>query len=140
MGRVIRIDGSGKIRKQLSREILLAVRALMLQEDVTDLTRDLAALITINLKSITKTIDDSVSAWEKRGYWVKADRFRMEWSWCESCSQVMEDALIHEDWPTVASTVARVAEKLRNVQLPKNHRLGQPWIGAWKRLQNQDKG
>jgi len=138
VGRIIKLDGAGKVRKHLSREILLAVRTLMMQKDLSEQTRDLAALISINLELISKTIDDSVSAWEKRGYWVKADRFRMEWSWCDSLSKTMKDALMSEDWPAVASTAARVAEKLRNIHLPNNHGLGHPWSGAWKRLQRQE--
>ncbi len=137
MGRIIKINGAGKVRKRLLQEILLAVRTLSMQEEVSEQTRDLVAFISINLELISNSIDESVEAWEKRGYWVKADRFRMEWSWCNSLSRIMGEALFKEDWPTVALTVTLVAEKLKTINLPTNHRLGQPWIGAWQRLQRQ---
>lgn len=137
MGRIIKLDGAGKVRKQLLREIILAMRNLGMQKEISEQTRDLIALISINLELISKTIDESVTAWEKRGYWVKADKFRMEWSWCLPLSRTIKEALIEEDWPTVASTTARIAEKLKSIDLPNNHRLGHPWIGAWQRLQRR---
>ncbi len=33
------------------------------------------------LEEINSNIDKSVEAWEKRGYWVKADKFRLDWEW-----------------------------------------------------------
>lgn len=138
MGRIIKLDGAGKVRKRLSQEILLAVRTLGMQAGVSEQTRDLVAFISINLELISNTIDESVGAWEKRGYWVKADRFRMEWSWCNSLSQTMREALFNEDWPTVTSTAALVAKKLETINLPHNQRLGQPWTGAWQRLKRQE--
>jgi hypothetical protein len=86
------------------------------------------------LEQIFKTIDVSVSAWEKRGYWVKADRFRMEWIWTESLGSRLRNAVLTEDWPVVAMTAAQVAEKLREIDVPKRHKLGTPWVGAWKKM------
>ena len=37
--------------------------------------------MVLALEEIAVSIDVSVQAWEKRDYWVKADRFRMEWEW-----------------------------------------------------------
>jgi len=101
---------------------------------VDEHTRDLAAYIVLALEQIFKTIDISVSAWEKRGYWVKADRFRMEWIWTESLGSHLQKALLAEDWPAVAMTSAQVAEKLREVDVPKRHKLGTPWVGAWNKM------
>ena len=44
----------------------------------------------------TTGIDSSVAAWEKRGYWVKADRFRMEWAWAGSLAEKMRTAMRKE--------------------------------------------
>jgi hypothetical protein len=106
----------------------------MRQTEADDQTRDLAAFISLALEEIYKTIDASVSAWEKRGYWVKADRFRMEWIWTETMSRNMRQAVLADDWPAVALTSAQVAEKLRDVDVPKRHQLGTPWVGAWKKM------
>jgi hypothetical protein len=130
--RIIKLDGVGKRRNKMTRELVLAIRELMRQGDISDQTRDLAAFISLRLDSIFHTIDQSVAAWEKRGYWVKADRFRLEWSWSESLGNQMREALLKEDWQTVAQTAANIAQKLESVKVPQRHRLGEPWHGAWE--------
>lgn len=131
MTRIINLDGVGKRRKKLTREVVLAVRELIRQEEVDNETRDLAAFIAINLQAIYETIDLTVAAWEKRDYWVKADRFRMDWAWSGDLAEEMRGAIVDEDWQKVALTSAKAGEKLNNVQVPKRHRLGEPWHGAW---------
>ncbi len=138
MGRVINIHSAGKERTRLSKATVIAIRELMRQSDVNDQTKDLAAFIALSSEAISNTIEPSVSAWEKRGYWVKADRFRLEWSWSEILGAKMRQATLDEDWPTVASTVAQIAEKLRNVNVSERHRMGTPWVGAWKKLQDEN--
>jgi hypothetical protein len=107
----------------------------MRQPEPNDVTRDLAAFIALALESVAETIDSSVGAWEKRGYWIKADRFRMEWAWTEKYSKSMRKAVNEDDWSAVAMTAVQVTEKLKNVHVPQRHRLGTPWVGAWERLQ-----
>lgn len=134
MGRVINLENSGKQRKQLSREVVLALRELAQQDEANSITRDIISFISINLEKIYMSVDSSVVAWEKRGYWVKADRFRLEWAWCESYANLLREALQVEKWDEIAITSAKVAEKLKDVKLPLRHNLGKPWIGAWKKL------
>ena len=81
MSRVIHTDGAGKQRTRLSREVVLSIRELMKQTQPDGVSRDQTAFIALALQEIGGAIDISVDAWEKRGYWVKADRFRMEWAW-----------------------------------------------------------
>lgn len=134
LGRVINPDSVGKERTQLLRSVVLALRELMRQQDTNTLTRDLAAYIALALGEISQTIDVSVTAWEKRGYWLKADRFRMEWIWTERLGKAMREAVLHDDWQSAALTAAQVAEKLKMTEVPQRHKLGTPWIGAWDRL------
>lgn len=136
MGRVINPESAGKERTQLTRAVVLALRELMRQTDTDEHTRDLAAFIALALETVSDSIDSSVEAWEKRGYWLKADRFRMDWAWSGRLGSTMRQAVLSNDWPTVAMTAAQVAEKLQDVKVPQRHRLGTPWDGAWKRLQN----
>jgi hypothetical protein len=106
----------------------------MAQASIDENTRDLAAFIGMALGAIWETIDPSVAAWEKRGYWVKADRFRMDWAWTERLGRAMRQAARVEDWAQVAGVAAQVAEKVQGMKLPQRHRLGTPWVGAWKSL------
>lgn len=139
MGRVIKIESAGKDRTQLMRSIALAVRELTQQQEVNMQVRDLLAFITLALESISRTIDDSVSAWEKRGYWLKADKFRLEWIWTTNLSGKLRTALSQENWPDVVQIIAQVAEKVKNVQLPQRKNPTIPWTGAWDRFQAPNK-
>lgn len=134
MSRIIKLEGVGKQRNRMTREVVLAIRELMQQGEVNEKTRDLAAFITLNLEAIYQTIDKTVEAWEKRDYWVKADRFRLEWSWTGQLAEKMREAILAEDWQTVAITSAEAAQKLGNIQIPSRHRMGEPWEGAWKKF------
>lgn len=136
MSRVIKIESAGKDRTQLIRAIVLALRELMRQTQTDPLTYDLAAFIALSLYEIHETIDSSVSAWEKRGYWVKADRFRMDWAWSETLGLAMRQAVLSDDWAGVARAAAQVAQKLGDTRIPVRNKLGTPWIGAFDRLKN----
>lgn len=137
LGRVIKIEGAGKERKRLTRAVVLAIRELMQQTEPDSKTRDLAAFIALALLAIDETIDESVTPWEKRGYWLKADRFRLEWAWARRLGEEMREAVISEDWATIAGVAAQVAEKLDHVQVPKRNTLGTPWEGAWGQLKEK---
>lgn len=135
MGRVINPDSAAKQRTYLTKSIVLAIRHLMKQNEPDEQTRDLAAYIGLALVEINHTVEVSVQAWEKRGYWVKADRFRMEWEWTETVGRSMQEALIREEWATIAALSARTALRLQKITVAERNRIGTPWMGAWKQLQ-----
>lgn len=137
MGRVINPEGVGKERTRLVKSVVLALRELMKQSQADNHTRDLAAYIALALEAIASTIDVTVGAWEKRGYWVKADRFRLEWDWSGQLGQKMKKAVIEDDWAMVASTAAQVAQKLKDVEMPLRNTLGTPWEGAWEGMREK---
>ena len=134
MSRVINPETAGKKRKQMVRGVVIALRELMGQGEQDGLTRDLAAFIALSLEAIAKTVEESVAPWEKRGYWVKADRFRMDWDWAERLGGQLKQALLADDWAQVAEVSAKVGEKVSGEHVPKRHRLGTPWVGAWEKL------
>jgi len=118
----------------------LAVRELLRQPEPNDETRDLAIFIVLSLDAIAETIDPSVAAWEKRGYWVKADRFRMEWSWTSKRANEMREALLVEDWSAVAMKAVEVIQQpqIGSVNISPKHRMGKPWKGAWYRFKESN--
>ena len=137
MGRTINVESAGKDRHRLTRGVVLAIRELAHQTSVGTESRDIAAFIALALELIAKTVEPSVAAWEKRDYWVKADKFRMEWAWAEQLANKMRVAVINDDWAAVAQTSALVAQKLNKITVPPGHRLGHPWVGAWNELMKQ---
>ncbi len=148
MSRVINPDSAGKDRTRLTKAIVIAIRELARQsdpsipvraqagsgQDQVAEARDLAAFIALALQTIAAGIDVSVAAWEKRDYWVKADRFRMEWAWAGQMGEKMRTAVLSDDWGNVAMLSAQIAQKLQKIKVSENHRMGSPWVGAWEKL------
>jgi hypothetical protein len=134
MSPIINPESAGKERTQLTKAIVLAVRELAKQTDVTNEAKDLAAFIALALKNISEGIDVSVAAWEKRGYWVKADRFRMDWMWTGQYADKLKVAIFTDDWGTIAMLLPQIAQKFSKIMVSDNHRLGKPWTGAFMQL------
>jgi hypothetical protein len=131
LGRVINTENAGKDRTHLVKAIVLTIRELAQQREPGIDARDMAAFISLALEKVFKTIEPTVSAWEKRGYWVKADKFRLEWTWAEDYSQKMRDAVMKDDWLAVSQIATRIAQKLGGITIPIGHHIGTPWVGAW---------
>jgi hypothetical protein len=137
LSRIINPDSAGKERTRLTKGIVLAIRELAQQTEPGTESRDLAAFIALALAIISDTIEVSVAAWEKRDYWVKADKFRMDWAWTGQYAEKMKQAVLKEDWGNVAQVAAQTAQKLSKITVPPGHRLGRPWVGAWEELHKQ---
>jgi hypothetical protein len=138
LSRVINPDSAGKERTRLTKGIILAIRKLAQQSEPGAESRDMAAFIALALTIISETIDVSVAAWEKRDYWVKADKFRMDWAWSGIYAEKMKQAVLIDDWGSVAQIAAQTAQKMSKVTVPEGNRLECPWVGAWKELKKRD--
>jgi hypothetical protein len=134
LSRVINPDSVGKERTRLTKGIVLCIRQLAKQAKVTPETKDQAAYIALALQGIADGIDVSVAAWEKRDYWVKADKFRMEWMWAGQLAAKMKEAVLGDDWATIATLMPQIAQKFNKTEVSDNHRLGTPWTGAYTLL------
>jgi hypothetical protein len=134
LSRVINPDSVGKERTRLTKGIVLCIRQLAKQSKVTSETKDQAAFIALALQAISDGIDVSVAAWEKRDYWVKADKFRLEWMWAGQLAAKMKEAVLGDDWATIAMLMPQIAQKFNKTEVSDNHRLGVPWTGAYTLL------
>ncbi len=134
MSRVININGTGKERNTLSRGIVAGLRELMKQKEPDAHSYDLVAYIGLSLLAIHENVERSVLAWEKRDYWVKADRFRMEWSWAGIQGNEILIALESGNWSSIAMTAAKIGQKLSGVKVTERSRIGTPWVGAWNKF------
>ena len=135
MSRIINPEGAGKERTNLSRSVLVAIHELMHQQSIDARTRDLAAYIVLALKEIDATIETSVAAWEKRGYWLKADRFRLDWEWTGSLSAKLKSAIFSDRWDEAAAIAVQISGKLSAVKVPKRGFKTEFWEGSWEKLQ-----
>ena len=133
LSRVINSEGVGKLRNHLCRHIIIAIRNLMQQSDIKKDSKDIAAFIGISLLEVYKTIDVTVTPWEKRGYWVKADKFRLEWEWTERYANNLYIALLKDDWGEVANLFVSIGTKLKKIKPPVRIKRIE-YNGSWKRL------
>ena len=104
----------------------------MSQSEQNAETLDLVAFLAMGLEDIYKSIELSVAPWEKRGYWLKADRYRLEWEWSGRLADELTDAIKNDDWGNIARIAAEIGEKVQNTQVSQRHRIGTPWVGAWE--------
>jgi hypothetical protein len=130
--RIIATSTPGKERTQLSKAIVITIREFMRQKEPGKTTRDMVAFIILALNEISKGIDQSVAAWEKRGYWVKADKYRMEWQWTGFIAKKLDKSFQKSDWGSIASTLIEVMGKFDDIKVSDRHRMGKPWVGALK--------
>lgn len=127
-------ETAGKERNLLIREILIAMRELNQIQNFNGEAKDIVAFIALNLVTIYKGIDDSVLAWEKRNYWAKADKFRMEWFWTRSAALGLRKALEMDDIPGIMRQFAILHEKFAGKTLPKSAKILRPTLGSLKQL------
>ncbi|MDX1664229.1 MAG: hypothetical protein R3272_10560 [Candidatus Promineifilaceae bacterium] len=135
MGRVINNSTPAKSRNRYRRAIAEILRHLSQKPALDEETKDMAAMIVFLLREIDSGVEQTISAWEKRGYWLKADRFRLQWEWAGQMSASLEKALRADDWGAIAMNCVKLGEKVADIKLPKKPRIGQPWDGAWEKLQ-----
>ncbi len=134
MTRVIHTENLAAERNRLMKGMALAFRELTKLAAFNTQARDLAAFLVLALDGVAETIEHSVQPWEKRGYWLKADRFRMDWAWVEPLRRQLRTAVEAEDPAEVALCMGSLGEKLKDVKVSERHRLGTPWHGAWDQL------
>jgi len=135
--RIINVESVGKERTQLIRAIVAAIRELARQNETGVGALDLVSFVIFSLEAISKSIDISVIAWEKRDYWVKADRFRMEWDWTGKIANKLRIALLEDDWESIAGLSAEIGQKLVRTKVSDKNRIGTPWKGCWNILRNE---
>ena len=132
MSRIIKTSTPGKERGHLSKAIVVTIREFMRQTKPDDNTRDMIAFIILALREIADGIDKSVIAWEKRGYWVKADKYRMDWAWVTPKEQELTKAFKSDDWAQIAGSLMSLMGRFGDIKVSDKHRMGKPWIGAYK--------
>jgi len=130
--RIIKSSTPGKEREKLSKAIVITIRNFMGQEAPDESTKDMIAFIILALKEIAEGIDKSVAAWEKRGYWVKADKYRLEWQWTGEMSENLKKSFSQEDWGKIAAYLVEIMGKFSKIKVSNQHRMGKPWENAYK--------
>ncbi|MCE5209903.1 MAG: hypothetical protein LLG42_16565 [Chloroflexi bacterium] len=137
MSRVIQTDTGKKERDRYLKAVVKALRLLMTEQEPGEKSNDLVSFIALALYEVHETIDASVRAWEKRDYWIKADRYRMEWDWCQYYGRDLHMAILKNDWDQIIPLLVKIGQKLQNIKMPQHDRLGTPWLGSWEVLKKR---
>ncbi len=130
MTRIIQTTTPGKERTYFSKAIVVTIRELLRQKAPDHNTQDMLAFIILALEEIASGIDQSVAAWEKRDYWVKADKYRMQWRWTGEVAKILKIAFKKENWKEITSLLVEVMGNFKDIKVSDRHRMGKPWLGA----------
>jgi hypothetical protein len=134
LSRVIAVESVGQERHKLRRTIAEALRRLASKSTFDQESYDLAALIVFSLERIEKGIDQTTEAWEKRDYYLKADRFRREWEWIAQAAHELETALLLDQHDRLPTVLAALFPQFADITISRYTRSPQLWAGCYQRL------
>ena len=134
MSRVINRDTEGNQRDRLLKMASAALGEFFKSPQPGEKSRDQAAFVALALMEVDKTIEPSAQAWEKRGYWVKADRYRLDWEWTARLGKRLAEELQADHWDGVQQTMVEAAQHLATVRASTTMIKKEPWKGSWEQL------
>jgi hypothetical protein len=134
MGRIVYTESPGKTRHQYRRSVAEMLRRLSQKRRIDDEARDQASLIVLCLHGMADTVDQTVSAWENRDYWMKAEHFRREWQWLDPMADQLAAVICQGEWHELPVLLARLAPHFSDISVKRMTRGATLWSGAYKRL------
>ncbi len=132
MSRVIHTDPPGNVRRRILQFLALALEHLAKCKRQEEKAEVLAFMV-LALRELDDTIARTTASWEKRGYWLKADRFRADWEWVSSLRRQIEAALGAGDIALAAAAAAGLESHVAGVKIPRRIMASSPWAGALER-------
>jgi hypothetical protein len=134
--RIIATESVGQQRHKLRRTIAEALRRLATKQTFDQESLDLAALIVFSLRRLEQGVDQTATAWEKRNYYLKADRFRLEWEWLDDTAYSLETALLLGNHDRVPEILASLFPRFADITVARYTRSSKLWEGCYQRLQS----
>ncbi len=95
--------------------------------------QDLLAFVALALQGIAASVEATTDAWERRGYWLKADRFRQEWAWVDPAQRRLTLALLQGNVAEASLAASEIAPRIPLGHAP-DHFPNRPWQRAWERF------
>jgi len=137
MTRIINTSSPGKRRNQLRRTIAEILRHLLLKRDLDAEAKDMAATLVFALRGIAETIEESTAAWEKRNYFLKADRFRRRWEWVMVHAERLRRLVVDDRWEQLPQELAMLAAYFSDVRVIKLTRPPSTWRSSYRLLKRE---
>ena len=139
MSRIINLNSPGKLRNQLMRTSAEMLSRLGQKSELDDESRDMVSLLVYSLREIDNGIDRSVLAWEKRDYWIKAERFRVRWDWVRRYADELETIIRSDDWGQLPLVMVQLLPYFEHIKVVKFTRSPRLWQGVYQRLIQEDR-
>ena len=140
MSRVINIDSPSKRRNQNRRTIAELLRRLSQKSTIDDEAKDMSATIVMSLQDISAGVEQTALAWEKRDYWMKAERFVRQWEWALQSAANIEDVIRNDAWDLLPGLLADLIPHFADIQIKSMTRKADSWRGAYSQLMAQPPG
>jgi hypothetical protein len=137
MSRVINTSSPGKRRNQLRRTIAEILRQLMLKRGMDEEVKDMTATVVLALRGIAETIEESTVPWEKRNYFLKADRFRRSWEWTTVHADRLGKLVMDDRWESLPQELSMLARYFNDIRVVKFTRQASAWQGNYALLKGQ---
>jgi len=138
MSRIISTEAPGKVRNQHRRTIAEALRRLSQKSQLDDEVKDLSALIVFCLHGMADTVDRTIDAWEKRDYWMKAERFREQWRWLEPTADGLSAIIYKVQWDQLPAVLAQLMPHFADITIKQMTRKPTLWQGAYEKFMLED--
>lgn len=140
MSRVINTNSPTKVRNQNRRSIAELLRHLSQKPGFDDEAKDMTATIVLLLREIQAGTEQTATAWEKRGYWMKSERFLREWEWVQEMAANIEDVVRNEAWDLLPELMADLFPRFADVQIKTMTRKPTLWRGSYQKLLDSPPG
>lgn len=137
MGRVINTNNPGKRRNSFLRTSAEILRRLSQQKEVTEDTKDMVAMLVYCMRGIDGTVEESITAWEKRGYWKKADDFQQKWWWASLMATSLEKLVKNDRWDELPDMMMKLFPHVSDIQINKMTRNPSDWEGTYRKLMQE---
>lgn len=137
MARIINTNSPAKRRNAHMRTIAEILRRLSQQQEITPEAKDMAAMLVYCLRGIDETVEESIGAWEKRGYWKKAADFQQKWWWASISAASIEKLIKAGEWNALPDALIKLFPHFATIQISKMTRSPQEWRGCCRRLMDE---
>jgi hypothetical protein len=137
MGRVIRTKSGAAERRSLLKSVGSALVALSV-DNVDDAERlDLIAFIAGQLPKVWELVEETTGAWEKRDFWVKAEKFRQQWTWVVAAIARLDSALEDQSEGLDDAGLQDLIEPILDKVGPVAPASDRPWVGGYSRWRRE---
>ncbi len=137
MARIINTNSPGKRRSAYMRTGAEILRRLSQKREIDAEAKDMTAMLVYCLRGIDETVEESIRAWEKRGYWKKADDFQQKWWWTEVQARAINDLVQAGNWEALPERLPRLFPHFAAINIKKLTRDPKAWRGAHDKLMRE---